>query len=76
MSIMLSLPVMTWLTKHCRRKPYLVGEGALSASSVARFFFDNVVRFFGVPGEIISSRDPIFTAYFGMTRVINWGLSF
>ena len=40
-----------------------MGEGALSASSVAKLFFDNVVRFFGVPGEI-SSRYPRFTAYF------------
>ena len=40
-----------------------MGEGALIASSVAKVF-DNVVRFFGVPSEVISDRDPRFTASF------------
>ena len=38
-----------------------VGEGALSASSVAKLFFDNVIRFFGVLDEVISHRYPRFT---------------
>ena len=41
-----------------------VGEGALSASSVAKLFFDNVVRFFGVPAEVTLDMDPRFTASF------------
>ena len=52
------------LTKYCRLIPCFVGEGALSASLVAKLFFDNVVRFFGVPAEVISDRDPRFTASF------------
>ena len=43
---------------------YFVGEKALSASLVAKLFFDNVVRFFGVPAGVISDRDPRFTASF------------
>ena len=41
-----------------------MGEGTLNAFLVAKLFFDNVVRFFGVPAEVISDRDPSFTAYF------------
>ena len=52
------------LTKYCRLVPYFVGEGALSASSIAKLFFDNVVRFFGVNTEVISDRDSSFTATF------------
>ena len=37
------------LTKYYRLITCFVGEGALSASSVAKLFFDNIVRFFGVP---------------------------
>ena len=40
------------LTKYCKSIPCFVGEGALSASSVAKLFFDNVARFFGIPAEV------------------------
>ena len=43
-----------------------MGEIALSASLITKPFFDNVVRFFGVPAEIITEvmtdRDPKFFA--------------
>ena len=52
------------LTRYCRLIPSFIGEGALSASLVAKFCFDNVVRFFGIPGEMISYRYPRFTAFF------------
>ena len=51
------------LTKYCRPKPCFVGKGALSATSVAKIFFDNVVRSFGAPGEVVSDRAPSFTAF-------------
>ena len=41
-----------------------MGEGALSASLVAKLFFDNVVRFSGTLGEVVSDRDPKFTVSF------------
>ena len=50
------------LTKHCRRIPYFLGEVALSAFSVTKLFFDNVVRFFDILAEVISKRDTRFTA--------------
>ena len=42
-----------------------MGEGALSVNAVAKLFFGNVVRFLGVPIEVISERDPRFTVFFG-----------
>jgi hypothetical protein len=35
-----------------------------SANSVARAFFDNIVRLHGFPCSIVSDRDPIFTSNF------------
>ena len=60
---MLLLPMFTdWLSIAGL---YLIcREESLSASLVAKLFFDNVVRFFGVPTEVISERDPRFTAFF------------
>ena len=45
-------------TKYCRRIPCFVVNGALSAFLFAKLFFDNIVRFFGIPAEIIPERDP------------------
>ena len=36
------------VTKYFRLVPCFVGRGAISASSVAKLFFDNVVGFFGI----------------------------
>ena len=52
------------LTKHCRLITCFIGEGAMSASSCAKLFLDNIVRFFGVLAEVILDRDPRFTASF------------
>ena len=42
-----------------------MGKGALSASLVAKPFFDNVVRLFGILGEVVSGRDPRLLLPFG-----------
>ena len=52
------------LTKYSRLITCFVGEGALTAFSVAKLFFDNVVRFFHIPAEVTSDRDPKFTVSF------------
>ena len=52
------------LTKYCRLRPYLVEKGALSAFLVAKPFYENMVRFFGGPEEVILYRDPRLTASF------------
>jgi hypothetical protein len=35
-----------------------------SASSVAKAFFDNIVRLHGLPCSIVSDRDPVFMSGF------------
>jgi hypothetical protein len=35
-----------------------------STSTVAKAFFDNVVRLHGLPYSIVSDRDPVFTSQF------------
>ena len=39
-------------------------EGALSALSVAQLFFNNALRFVGVPAGVISDRDSRVTDSF------------
>ena len=56
--------VVDRLTKFCILIPCLVGEGALSAKTVAQLFFDHVVRWFGVPQSVLHDRDPRFTGLF------------
>ena len=35
-----------------------------TAASVARAFFEGIVRLHGVPNSIVSDRDPVFTSTF------------
>ena len=51
-------------TAGLRLTPCFVGEGRLGAPSVARLFFDAVVRFFGCPRKVLHDRDPRFTSNF------------
>ena len=57
-------PCVDRLSKYCGPIPCFVGEEALSASLVAKVFFDNVLGFFGVLAEVISDKDPKFTVFF------------
>lgn len=40
------------------------GPTYYTASSVTQAFFDDIVRFHGVPASIVSDRDPVFTSNF------------
>ena len=44
--------------------PCRAGKGQLTAPQVAQLFFDNWVRFFGLPWYVIHDRDVHFTAAF------------
>ena len=44
--------------------PCFMGEGELSAEQVAHLFFENIVRTFGLPDEVLHDRDLRFTADF------------
>ena len=57
------LTVIDRLTKFTRLIPCSMGEDKLSAAQVAKLLFENIVRFFGVPKELVHDRDPRFTAH-------------
>ena len=40
-----------------------MGGNKLSAAQVAKLLFDNIVRVFGAPKELVYDRDPRFTAH-------------
>ena len=43
--------------------PCTMGEDKLSAAQVAKLLFENIVRFFGIPKELVHDHDPRFTAH-------------
>ena len=55
------LTVMDRLSKYAH---FIALGHPYSATSVARAFFDQVVRLHGIPCSIVSDRDPVFTSAF------------
>ena len=45
------------LMKLVHLTPCHMGEGLLSAEQIAKLFYENVVRFFGVPNTILHNQD-------------------
>ena len=58
------MTVVDHLTKLCRLVPCKFGEANLTGGEVARLFFDNIMRHYGVPSSIVSDRDSRFTSDF------------
>ena len=56
--------VLDKMGKLSRLVPCREGENQLTAPEVAKLFFENWVRFFGVPKYVIHDRDVRFTASF------------
>ena len=56
--------VLDKMGKLSRLVPCRAGENQLTAPEVAKLFFENWVRFFGVLKYIIYARDVRFTALF------------
>ena len=52
--------VVDKLTKWVKLIPMVVGEGELSALSVAYLFFNHIVCSFGVPHVVLHDLDPQF----------------
>ena len=52
------------MTKYCGFISCFVGKGAQRTSLVAKIFFNNAVRFFGILAEVILERFPRFTVSF------------
>ena len=56
--------VVDKLTKWVKLIPMVMGEGELSALSVAHLLFNHVVHSFGVLHVVLHNQDPCFTSYF------------
>ena len=57
------LTVMDHLTKLTHFIPCTMGDDKLLAAQVTELLFENIVRFFGVPKELVYARDCSFTAH-------------
>ena len=51
-------------TQQVRILPCVLGAGEMSSEATDKLFFEAVVRFYGLPDEVLHDRDPSFTADF------------
>jgi hypothetical protein len=56
--------ILTVVDRFSKYAHFIPLSHPYSASSVAKVFFDNVVRLHGIPCSIVSDRDPVFTSNF------------
>ena len=47
----------------------------ITGAGIAQLYFDNVVRWFGIPKRIISDRDPRFTSHFAKALATKLGIN-
>ena len=56
--------VVNRTTQQVRIPPCVLGAGELSSEATAKLFFEAVVRFYGLPDEVLHDQYPYFTADF------------
>ena len=56
--------VVNRTTEHVQILPCVLGVGEMSSEATAKLFFEAVVRFYGLPDEVLHDQDPRFTAEF------------
>ena len=56
--------ILTVVDRFSKYAHFIALGHPYTAISVARVFFDNIVRLHGVPCSIVSDRDPVFTSAF------------
>ena len=56
--------ILTVVDRFSKMAHFIALSHPYSASSVARAFFDNIVRLHGFPCSIVSDRDTVFTSNF------------
>ena len=54
---------------------FLPCHTTITDPGVAQLYFDNIVRWFGLPSKIISDRDPRFTSQFGKALVMKLSIT-
>ena len=50
--------------QQVRILPCVLGAGKMSSEATTKLFFEAVVRFYGLPDEVLHDRDPRFTTNF------------
>ena len=53
--------VVNRTTQQVRILPCVLGAGEMSSEATDKLFFEAVVRFYGLPDEVLHDRDPRFT---------------
>lgn len=56
--------IMVVVDKLSKRPVYIPTHTTATAEDTAKLFFNNVIRYYGIPSTIISDRDPKFTSKF------------
>jgi len=55
--------ILTVVDRFSKYMHFITLSHPYTASSVARAFFDGIVRLHGFPTSIVSDRDPVFTSH-------------
>jgi transposase InsO family protein len=55
--------IFTIVDRFSKYAHFIALSHPYSAASVARMFFDGIVRLHGFPNSIVSDRDPVFTSH-------------
>ena len=68
--------ILTIVDQGCSRAAvFLPCHTTITGPGVAQLYFDNVVRWFGLPSKVISDRDPRFTSQFGKALTTKLGIT-
>jgi hypothetical protein len=58
--------ILTVVDKFSKFAHFIPLGHPYTAASVAKAFFDNIVKLHGIPCSIVSHRDTVFTSSFGL----------
>ena len=68
--------ILTIVDQGCSRAAvFLPCNTAITGAGLAQLYFDNVVRWFGIPRRIISDRNPRFTSHFAKALATKLGIN-
>ena len=68
--------ILTIVDQGCSRAAiFLPCNTTITGAGIAQLYFDNVVRWFGIPKRVISDRDPRFTSHFAKALATKVGIS-
>jgi hypothetical protein len=67
--------ILTIVDHGCTRAAvFLPCKTTIMGQEVAKLYYDNVYRWFGLPNKVISDRDPRFTSFFAKALAQQFGI--